>query len=154
MNMSTHQLLLFDDLVDVEDEEAKRCPDCGELKPLSYFYRRARNPDGYGRKCANCENPDRQTTGPVRRVSHPRMKSKRVELSSGHRQCLSEQGMRRKVIARDRVCRVCGRKRRLEVHHILPDGELTDNLDYLTCLCTHCHALVHSMKPVETRSPR
>jgi hypothetical protein len=147
MSLSTQQLLLFDEPVDVEREEAKRCPDCGELKPLSYYYRRARNPDGYGRKCANCENPDRQTTGPVRRMTHPRVKSRRAELTAGHRLCLSEQRLKRKVLARDRFCRVCGRKRGLEVHHVTPDGTPTDDLDHLTCLCTNCHALVHSTKP-------
>jgi hypothetical protein len=147
MTMSTQQLSLFEVQVGIEDEEAKRCPECGELKSLSYYYRRVSNPDGYGRKCANCENPNRQTTGPVRRVDHPRVKSRRAELSAGHRLCLSEQRLKRKVIARDQFCRICGSAKRLEVHHVTPDGMPTDDLEHLTCLCTNCHALVHRTRP-------
>ena len=65
------QLSLFDDHVEIalnlDTRTDKHCPGCNETKPLSYFYRRKANPDGYGYQCANCENPDRQTNGPVRR---------------------------------------------------------------------------------------
>ena len=33
-------------------------------------------------------------------------------------------------------------------HHVTPDGMPSDDLDHLTCLCTNCHALVHSTRPV------
>jgi hypothetical protein len=63
------QLSLFDEQVQIEliQKESKYCPACDEIKPLDYFYRREANPDGYGYICANCENPERLTTGPVQR---------------------------------------------------------------------------------------
>jgi hypothetical protein len=141
----TTQLTLFEAILVVEGEETKLCPGCGEVKPVSYFYRRKRNPDGYGYMCANCENPNRITTGPVARVDQPRRK-KKPALPEGYRICMGKQDLKQEVIERDRFCRLCGNSRRLEIHHISSRIKDKQDPDYQTALCHQCHLLVHGAK--------
>jgi len=142
--MST-QLTLFQAPIVVDGEESKLCPGCGEVKPLSYFYRRKRNPDGYGYMCANCENPKRITTGPVERLTSPRRKTKPT-LPEGYKMCMGKQDLKLEIIARDRFCRLCGNFRRLEVHHISSRIADKEKPEYQTILCHQCHLQVHGVK--------
>lgn len=53
--------------------------------------------------------------------------------------------VRKEVIQRDKACRVCGKKKNLQVHHIvpfhiLPQRELDKN--NLVTLCGRCHLLI------------
>lgn len=135
------QLALFDDLHPSSSEEERLCPSCGEIKPLSYFYRHAHNPDGYAYQCANCENPRRKTTGPVRRPYDP--EPRKLPDKEGLKRCLSHQELKTEVIERDTCCRLCGSTSRLEVHHIEPELIEEADLNRQTCLCTRCHKRVH-----------
>lgn len=49
--------------------------------------------------------------------------------------------IRGKVLDRDtRTCRICGYKKHVSVHHIIPCWEGgNDDLDNLICLCPNCH---------------
>lgn len=38
-----------------KDDQAKRCPRCGEEKPLGSYYRDASSPDGRQSYCSDCE---------------------------------------------------------------------------------------------------
>jgi len=145
--MST-QLTLFESTVTLGDDECKHCPQCDETKPISYFYRHSRNPDGYGYLCANCENPDRKSEGPVRRAHHPPPRTilSTAPQKSSRSQCLDSQEMIAKVVERDIFCRVCGSHSLLEVHRISFAAKHKDNLNYLTCLCPTCHKKIHAEK--------
>jgi len=58
---------------------------------------------------------------------------------------------KRIVRERDKVCRLCGRENSvdseshsiLHVHHIIPNGESTE--DNLILLCKYCHQTVHNI---------
>lgn len=131
---------------EVDQEKKKLCPGCDEEKPLSYFYRRARNPDGYGHRCANCENPKRKTYGPVIRAKENRVLSIQAERKQKYKSCMSRQDKKTDVVKRDLFCRVCGSSKKLEVHHIsFARKKELDKLDYLTCLCATCHKLIHQI---------
>ena len=42
---------------------------------------------------------------------------------------------------RDKLCRLCGNKNNLVIHHIIPNGSATP--DNLILLCRRCHMVVH-----------
>lgn len=58
-----------------------------------------------------------------------------------------------KVKKRDKVCRICGSKKALCVHHNDPKEEYdADNIDNLLLLCRSCHLhIVHHVLPQEIR---
>lgn len=139
------QLALFDESLERE-EESKHCPGCDEEKPLSFYYRRKASPDGYGHRCANCENPSRQSIGPVQRVQDSDSRRKRRKHAGrGYNYCVSRQKLKPEVMERDIFCRACGSTVDLEVHYVSPDPVQRDNLDYLTCFCIDCHRKLHNV---------
>ena len=55
------------------EEPTKRCSKCGEIKPLSEFYRLGRSPDGRQRWCKPCASAQRQQwyeANPARKSEH------------------------------------------------------------------------------------
>ena len=56
------------------------------------------------------------------------------------------QEVRSKIIARDKCCRMCGKKIDFEVHHIYYThrGDELNHLDDLTLVCSNCHQIIHT----------
>jgi len=51
----------------------------------------------------------------------------------------------RKVIERDRCCRVCDSKNRLTVHHLTYQNVFRESLEELMTLCWTCHKQLHQI---------
>jgi 5-methylcytosine-specific restriction endonuclease McrA len=52
--------------------------------------------------------------------------------------------MDKKILRRDKRCRLCGSKKNLTIHHIFPKGSPERYKDEnLTVLCRQCHNLVN-----------
>lgn len=56
------------------------------------------------------------------------------------------QGVRSKIIERDKCCRMCGKNSDFVVHHIYYThrGDELNHLDDLTLVCGNCHQIIHT----------
>jgi len=78
-----------------------------------------------------------------------RLQHKRGQKSSYVKSFLSSeywQDVRRKILVRDRCCKICTSFAYLEVHHITykNKGNELENLGDLVLLCANCHQKVHA----------
>jgi hypothetical protein len=68
-------------------EPSKKCPDCGETKPLAEFSRNAARPDGLQFYCKSCYSARAARTYRDRQVRKGKVVRERVEVPPGHKYC-------------------------------------------------------------------
>ncbi len=145
-----------------EAEYQKTCFKCGEIKPLSAFYKHHKMADGHVNKCKECNKVDvrlnrrdkleyykEYDAARDKDLTSERYKKKlmmrpfvRAKSKDKHlaRQRVSN-GIRDGLITKPNCCEHCGdTTRRLEAHHssYAEDMQLS-----VTWLCTKCHGEVH-----------
>lgn len=57
-----------------------------------------------------------------------------------------KESLRREIKDRDKVCRLCGSDKRLDVHHVrdvIGDAYQTEVKELLITLCRNCHSRIH-----------
>ena len=64
------------------------------------------------------------------------------EKESGEKEKVTPK-IRRRIVKRDVVCKICGGSNKLHAHHIRPKGLATD--ENLALLCKSCHQTVHCL---------
>jgi hypothetical protein len=109
-------------------------------------------------QCRDCHQTELETTagavalppGPAARLT---CGAKLIDLATEGfaEQCVGgtmPAAVRRAVLARDRGrCRICGRRRYVDVHHLEPQSEGgAHSRRSCCCLCTTCHAALHEGK--------
>lgn len=123
------------------DDASKRCRKCGEVKPLTEFYRSKRHPDGHRARCKDCCNEQRRASYPAIRErvmaehrdyrkrnpekvreSQRRWRSENVEyLTEIWRQRNAD--LKAQVLAHyGQSCACCGTTDRLSIDHVNGDG--------------------------------
>jgi hypothetical protein len=125
----------------VPDDASKRCSKCGEVKPLTEFYRAKRHPDGHRARCKDCCNEQRRTGYPAIRervaAEHRDYRERNPEkvresLRRWHEKnpdYTSEAGRQRNADLKAQVlahygdvCACCGTSDRLSIDHVNGDG--------------------------------
>ena len=106
---------------------AKRCPDCGELKPLSEFPKNKRTRSGYHAYCKPCHNARGRET--VRRLYG---NSRHYHLKQKYGMGASE--VRTLVDAQGGKCPICRKRPATQVDHDHDTGRIRG------VLCLYCNA--------------
>ncbi|MQA83418.1 MAG: recombination endonuclease VII [Streptosporangiales bacterium] len=65
----------------------KRCPDCGEVKPVTEFRRNAANPDGLSFYCRACYSRRDRAGYRARQAKKGKTVRERVPVPDGHKRC-------------------------------------------------------------------
>lgn len=122
-------------------ESEKRCPNCGEVKPLDGFNRNAGQPDGRQALCRPCHQAKTKAwraANPERHLDHARADRKRNREKVNARG-VTHRAIKRGALARPDACQRCGRAdRAIEAHH----ADYTKPLE-VEWLCQPCHTEVH-----------
>lgn len=108
----------------------KRCPDCGETKPLDEFYKNRRATYGVGTYCKECTKPRNRAALAKRRKEQPhlvreanmRARGVKFNLTSEECQALLDNG-----------CAICGTKDKLHIDHDHLTGHVRE------ALCRSCN---------------
>jgi hypothetical protein len=108
-----------------EDENQKRCPDCGELKPLTEFPRNKNSKDGRHTYCKPCHNARGRET-------KDRLYGGTRHYHLKHRYGIGADDVDAMVRAQGRICPVCGRPDPQHVDHDHESGEVRGILCF-TC---------------------
>jgi hypothetical protein len=108
-------------------EERKRCPDCGDVKPLSEFPRNKHTRSGFHAYCKPCHNA--RTRDTVRRLygnsRHYHLRKKYGVGSDEVQELVKAQGG---------VCPICLKRPATQVDHDHDTGEIRG------VLCLYCNA--------------
>lgn len=117
----------------------KKCMKCGEIKPLSAFYKHPGMKDGHLNKCIECTKKDvaNHKEQHPEKIFETRMKvfMKRKTRTSLYK--LMDAALKAGVIKNPGVCSVCGctsEDHRIEAHHEDYDKPLD-----IVWVCTPCH---------------
>lgn len=144
----------------------KQCFKCGEVKPISGFYRHPKMADGHLNKCKDCTKKDVRShridsAESVRaydreRAKRPEAVARRKSYAERYQQDHRERraahykvnnAVRDGKLAK-RPCAFCGAADNLEAHH----HDYSRPLD-VTWLCTPCHRRFHALERMEVRAP-
>lgn len=133
--------------------QTKKCFKCGEVKPITEFYRHAQMADGHLNKCKACTCAD---------VKRHREESPDAELRTRLRACAENPtkkhaymavsaAVRAGAITRPNSCQGCGcsdAEHRIEAHHY----DYSRPLDVIW-LCTPCHRRIDAQRRVREGKP-
>lgn len=141
-------------------EGSKRCPDCGETKLLTEFYKSKGRPDGHASICKVCSS---------KRKAQARKNMTDEQRAAYDARCAERQervGNERRQTMRDwkeeTGCSICGYNKNsgsLDFHHVEPKNpkvssmlgngnikvqKINEELGKCVLLCKNCHFEVHS----------
>ncbi len=149
-------------------EWAKKCPRCGETKPLTEFHKHRLRPDGHSAHCKRCYNigKSRQRRTPAGRQKarvhhvarrdngyyqsrHPQRnaynaKVKRERPQQHAARLALRDAVRLGLIKKPPVCSECGGKGLLHGHH----HKGYEHPLEVIWLCVVCHAILHGKERI------
>lgn len=126
----------------------KKCMKCGELKPLSAFYRHPRMKDGHLNKCIDCAKKDvkNHKKNNPESVFKTRLKVFKKKKTRTSMYKLMDAALKAGKLVNPGVCSICGTtadKHRIEAHHENYD----EPLKVIWC-CTPCHRKLDAKRRV------
>lgn len=133
-------------------EATKRCMKCGEVKPLSEFYRHPEMKDGHLNKCKDCTKRDvaeRRSNNPEAELQ-TRVKACKRKPTPKNAYRAVDAALRCGVLIRPTVCSGCGcsdSEHRIEAHHY----DYSKPLDVIW-LCTPCHERIDAERRLRNGS--
>lgn len=143
------------------EEKHKVCFKCGELKPLSAFYKHPRMADGYVNKCKECNKKDvrnnrKEKVEYYREYDNVRNLDKtskrylsKIENGAAYRKANQEKRKAQSAVASAILsckivkpvnCDYCGKECKLHGHH---SAYSEDMHLAVTWLCPECHCNLH-----------
>ena len=127
-------------------EVTKRCIRCGEVKPLSEFYRHSEMADGHLNKCKDCTKKDTRRRREDTPEKDLETRLKACEKNPTHKNANRAVSAATKsgALKKRTACQGCGRKAdetRLSAHHY----DYTKPLDVIW-LCAACHRKVDHVR--------
>lgn len=120
---------------DGRDRE-KRCPRCGETKPLDAFGVDRHKKDGHQGHCKSCRNRTHREDQPRRQQVKNRWRERHPERHYAHR--IVEWAIESGKLVRPDACEACGNAGRVQGHH----EDYSKPLE-VRWLCSVCHKGEH-----------
>lgn len=118
--------------------DRKRCPDCGETKPLEQFCRNKSSRDGHAAYCKPCHNArTRETVRRLYRTSRHYHLKQKYGIGADEAAAL--------IAAQGGMCAICRRKAATQIDH--------DHLQGRACraaLCDGCNGLLSAFRENDT----
>lgn len=126
--------------------ETKKCSRCGEIKPLSEFYKNKRHKDGLHSNCKKCHTS--WTTKEQHQAYYRTWAKNHPEAVKKHRADAHNRerfgGQKDYILNRDNFqCQLCGSTADLMVHHKDENNDNHNALNLVT-VCKACHMKKHT----------
>lgn len=128
-------------------ENMKKCPRCGEIKPISEFGKNVSKKSGYESACKKCERIRDKKRREALKEKKALGQIDSIQLSSNKEEIRSDVKMYDNILVLDHKCQVNDKNIRIvkdAVEHMPNAGTATDNTNSLTEILNEIHSLKNS----------